>query len=149
MLGFSCSLLDLITNMAVHTSVTMFHVVIAFHLLSLIFPFWIFCVLLFLRACCCVLSQSASATAGALHRRGRRGCHTGQGRSWQQGHRPVPPPQPRCRGTRGQQAAGVTERVPVQGPENWLGCLLAPAAALPFVALLLVLMAKKRRYFES
>lgn len=50
---------DLITNMVVHTSVTVLLILIALHPLPLIFPFWIFCLLLFLRACCYVLSQSA------------------------------------------------------------------------------------------
>lgn len=69
---------DLITNMVVHTSVTVLLILIALHPLPLIFPFWIFCVLLFLRACCYVLSQS-------LH------CHcTGTALPWPAGLSPGP-----------------------------------------------------------
>lgn len=83
---------DLITDMIVHPSVTILLRLNALYLLPLIFPFWIFCVLLFLRACCCVPSRSESATAPALPCLGRRGSHTGHGRSCPAGLTALFPP---------------------------------------------------------
>lgn len=121
---------DLITDMIVHPSVTILLRLNALYPLPLIFPFWIFCVLLFLRACCCVLSRSESAmhwhclalAGGALTRgmdalaqRGSEPCFPSPARP---GHS-----HPRCHGTRGEQTTGVAGGVPVQGPESWLGWL--------------------------
>lgn len=99
---------DLITNMLVHTSVTILLILIALHPLPLIFPFWPFCVPLLLRACCCVLSQSESATALALHCLGRPGSQPGHGRSCPAGSQPCFP-SPASPGRSGLRGRGAGE----------------------------------------